>query len=500
MENSRNNSVQKGTNAFVGGIFGSGLRIVIQLAAQIALARILGPEQYGQYALCVIVIGIFLFAADSGLAYSLIQEREVTNNDVSFVFTWQLLLGLLITLLIILSAEPASWFFQKPEIASILHWLSIVCFFQSISVVSSSLLRKNLKIQHIHYSHAASYFIGYVAIGIPLAILNRGVWSLAAAWIIQSVVHFCILYHFSRHPVHLKFRNPKAQRLVAYGGLVMMTNIVNWAVSNVDKLIIGRMLPSHSIGIYSTASNLMTYGTSAFQQVLQSVFFSLLALSPNDSERARKGFLTLLEALTLFVLPFYAWIFASSEPLVFTLYGAAWLDSATVMAPIALAMPVLLFLGIATPVLWNTGRARNEVYAQIPALLFGALLFYFSAQHSIQAVAWAVLMLFVCRFLIFLRQVQVAVRVTLRAIVDSCANGAIIGICQVLAISALNHLAFPICGYVVTLALDAILGASVMLLLLRYPSRTVSPPVRDLYVSVASRIPVVGEKFGRLIG
>ncbi|MFX6409630.1 oligosaccharide flippase family protein, partial [Acinetobacter baumannii] len=72
---------------------GTLLRIVMQFGAQVVLARILGPEQYGLFAIGAIVVGFSSFFSDIGLAYGLIQKKEIAAKDIRFVFTWQIILG-----------------------------------------------------------------------------------------------------------------------------------------------------------------------------------------------------------------------------------------------------------------------------------------------------------------------------------------------------------------------------------------------------------------------
>jgi len=432
---SADNLARHSVGAALWGFAGSGLRIFIQFAAQIALARILGPEQYGLYAIGVMVIGFFLFFTDTGITYGLIQKQEITAHDQRFAMTWQMLVGITLSLIVVISAEALAAFFNNQEVIPVIRGLAIICFLQACSLVSTNLLRRRLDMKHMQYAQIASYVVGYVLIGIPLALMGFGVWSLVISWVVQASVNLLMLYHYARHPLIPLLWYDGARSATGYGGLVFLTNAANWLIGNIDRIIVGRYFSTHTVGIYTTAYNLMSYGTTALHAVLQSVFFSTASKVQGNNLRLGRATLVLVEAISLFALPAFAWVAAVSEPLVLTLYGEAWRDASDVLRPIALAMPMLLFLGVATPVLWNSGRKNQELLFQIPLVIVWAIVAWMAAQWSVEAVAWSVLGLFVIRTGIFLLLISRAIDLRLSALARRLLPGVTLGF--VVAIQAM---------------------------------------------------------------
>src|SRR2546427_8316734 len=80
---------QRSISAALWGASGSAAQLALQLGIQVILARLLGPEQYGLFAMAAVVILLSTFFTIS-LAYGLIQKRTVTDEDVRFVNFWQL--------------------------------------------------------------------------------------------------------------------------------------------------------------------------------------------------------------------------------------------------------------------------------------------------------------------------------------------------------------------------------------------------------------------------
>ena len=68
-------------------------RFALQLGAQVALARLLGPGNYGIYGIGIAVLTFATFLAGTGFSYSLLLQPQVNAADIRFAFTWQMLAG-----------------------------------------------------------------------------------------------------------------------------------------------------------------------------------------------------------------------------------------------------------------------------------------------------------------------------------------------------------------------------------------------------------------------
>src|SRR5256885_75272 len=117
---------QRSISAALWGASGSTVLLTLQLGIQIILARLLGPEQYGLFAMAAVVILLSSFFTIS-LAYGLIQKRTVTDEDVRFVNFWQLSVGAAVAIAAFLLADPAAGFFNEPRVAPLIRAMSIVC-------------------------------------------------------------------------------------------------------------------------------------------------------------------------------------------------------------------------------------------------------------------------------------------------------------------------------------------------------------------------------------
>ena len=137
-----------------------------------------------------------------------------------------------------------------------------------------NLLKRSLDYKSLYIAQVLGFFIGYLLVGIPLALLDFGVASLVLAWIVQSVLQLMLMYCVVRHPLVPTLRHEEGRSMLIYGRNVLGANLTNWGLANIDRVFVGKQFSTESIGIYSTACSLLYNGTSALLGVIQSISFS----------------------------------------------------------------------------------------------------------------------------------------------------------------------------------------------------------------------------------
>ena len=415
-------------SAFIWGSAGSALKLLIQIGAQIFLARILGPEQYGLFAVGVIVISFSNFLSDIGLAYGLIQLPEVNDGHIRFVFTWQLILGVAVTGIVALLAGPLASFFSEPRAYNIILALAPLCFVQAATAVSLNLLKRNLDFKSLQIIQTSAYVLGYVGAGIPLAMAGWEVWALIYAWVIQVTATFILLYWRVRHATKPLLHHAEGHAMASFGLKVLVTNLTNWFIGNIDRVLIARYLPTAAVGLYATPYNLMYTPASTVMGVVQPVMYSACARVQGERERIGNAYLTLVAAIALFAIPVFLVISTVAETFILALYGSAWIEAGEVLRPIALAMPLLLLWNVTTPLFWTNGQSGLEFKMQIPLIVLWIVAILFAVQYSIAVVAWTVFGLYTIRTGVFIIAASRMVGITIGNYYRAVRGGILLGL------------------------------------------------------------------------
>jgi len=490
---------QRSISAALWGASGSAAQLALQLGIQVILARLLGPEQYGLFAMAAVVILLSTFFTIS-LAYGLIQKRTVTDEDVRFVNFWQLSVGAAVAIAVFLLADPAAGFFNEPRVAPLIRAMSIVCLLQAAAGPSANLLTRDLDFKSIYLAGIASYAVGYGLVGIPLAISGYGVNALVMAFITQTLLSLALLYGCKRHVLGFVTWHRDAYALWSYGFTVFATNINNCVLLHLSRVVVGRLFPSAAMGLYAISYNLVLQLAGAVIGTVQPPLFSASSRVQDDVARLRAVFLKLLAATTLLAAPIFAGMAVVPETIMLALYGQEWGESAPLLRPFALAMPFFLATAIGTPMLWTSGRTTQEVKLQLPIAFALAVAAYVAAQHSLAAVAWAVMGIFVLRFIVITTAACVALDVRVRDIATAFRAGVAVTVLVAGAIALVDGLALRMTGQrPVVLALDVATGAVAQAMALRLFRPWFSLEVLSLFEMLLARLPRSLAPFGESI-
>lgn len=377
----------KASKALIWGVGGSLGRVSIQLVAQILLARILGPATYGVFVACALAIGLMIYVADSGIAYALVHRPDVTPIDLDFVFTWQLVIGLACAGAVVAAAPLVAGVLGEPLMALPLQALSLVLFLTAAASPAMNMLKRQLDFKSIQLSQLVGYLAGYVLLGVPMALIGMGIWSLVVAWLIQAAVS--LLFLWRAHPRQWRFawRHPDAAGFARFAGVVFVTNVVNWWVNNLDKLLVTRLFSSAAVGLYGTAFNLINTPTAALYSSVQSIVFSTAARMRNDAGGTARSFLVSLSIVLVITLPIAVVLCVFANEVVISLYGKDWAAAGPFLQWFALMVPLTILWGVSTPVLWNADKISREVRLQLVVVFVLAVVLYAAGKVSALAVA-----------------------------------------------------------------------------------------------------------------
>lgn len=482
---------ERSIGAVLWSALGAVTRLVLQLVSQIALARILGPETFGLFAIALVTIMFTVLFSDLGLAYGLIQRKTVSNVDIRFVFTWQIVLGVVTTLVLSAVAPLIASVYGDERLTWLIRVISLICVINAFGATAGMLLRRALDFRSVNLAAVVSYAIGFIGIGLPMAVAGFGVTALVTAYMIQMTVASGMMFWCARHDVYPLFRNADAAQMLGFGGTVLATNVVNWVMTSIDRLVVGATMQVSAAGVFATVANLITTPSTAVHAVLQSVLYAASARVQDSGRQLRIALRTMFGAVAIFLAPVFFAIGAVAETFMLAVYGAQWADGAAVLRPLAWAMPAFLLMGMAIPILWSAGQVRQEFRLQVPiAIVWVIVLVGVARLGSLALLSWAVCALYHVRAAVIVAATLRAVGMTASELPRLLGAGTmvtvLVALCAVIADIELTRLG---AGVHLRLALVALACGVAMLAGLRLARRMIGLDVLRLLAKIADRVP-----------
>ena len=297
---------------------------VSQFAIGILLARLLTPADFGLIALAVVVLTLGQTLGDLGISNALVQRRALTDRHVRAAFTFSVLLGIGIAIVLIFAAPVAASAMREPRVIPLAQVLAVGFALRGVSLVGRALLTRQLNFRRLFFIDVCSHIIGYGCVAITLALLGYGVWSLVWGDIVQGLMASAAQLASARHSMQLLLARRELAELLHVGVGAHLNGCVNYVALNADNFVIGRILGPASLGLYVRAYALMNIPLTHGARVMTSVLFPALSRVQNDMEVLRRAFLLVTKLTAMIAAPAMVTLGVLAPHLIPSVYGSQW--------------------------------------------------------------------------------------------------------------------------------------------------------------------------------
>jgi len=300
---------------------------VLQLIVLAVLARLLSPEDFGVLGLAMIFVGFAALFSQLGVGPALIQRSELTPIHIRAGFTLSILLSLIFTLLLMAISPWVAVFLRNDQVTDVLYVVSLNFLFAGFGVVAESLLKRNLRFKSLMWANVWSYLFGYALIGIILAWLGYGVWALVWATLGQSLLKSVLLLLYNPHPLIPSLARREMRELLFFGGGFTLAHFLNYSANQGDYFVVGRIMGSEALGLYTRAYQLMMLPAKYFGQVLTVVLFPVMAKLQDKRQQLTKTYLAGIAMVTLVSAPLGVLMITTASEIVAVILGPKWSDT-----------------------------------------------------------------------------------------------------------------------------------------------------------------------------
>lgn len=382
-------------SALAWNVGGTLLRAALQFPVGIVIARQIGPHNVGVGTAALIIVGISNLFADSGLTAHLVTQAETpSKSDIDQSFTLQMEIAAALLVGIVALAPLQAHLFSDGHFAAVYALAGLIVPLQAIGASTQAILRRQFRHRLLQRIQFVSYVVGYAGTAIVLGALSLGVWAIVAGLAAQATIASLLTLGFGKVRPRLRFGG--GREIWLSGRAVLGANLGNWAVENMDNVIIGSVRGPTDLGFYSRPYQLFRASTDSVVAAGQQVLFPAFARS-NTRDRTNALYVrsTTLSAILLF--PLLGSVAAIGGPFVVAVYGKHWASAGVTVAPLALAMMFHVFVAASGPLLWGKQRADLELRAQIVCITLMIVCLPLAARHSLELAAWTVLGVYAIR-------------------------------------------------------------------------------------------------------
>jgi lipopolysaccharide exporter len=330
-----------------------------RLAMMLVVAAVLSPRDYGFVSLSAFVISAAQITCEFGIWQAVVHRSDPEERFVTTAFTANVIGAVILTAGLFLAAPWISRFFEGPEMLVLLRVMALALIFDGLFYVPDGLLRKELNFKGRALPEIVGAF-GAAAVTIVLLLLGAGLLSYGVGVVVQSMIRCILTLYKIRFRPRLGLSWPYIKEIAPYGSNIVGHDVTRYASSNVDYLIVGRVLGAGPLGFYSLAFTLANYPVTNFAFILSRVAFPAFAALREDLHYARRMYLKMVGLVAALVTPLLVVLALVADPLTIGLLGEKW-------QPAVLPLQLMVLAGISRSIAYpSSDMLRALGYPGVP--------------------------------------------------------------------------------------------------------------------------------------
>ena len=383
---------------------------LIGFVTTIILARLLVPEDFGILATGAIVVGFFAIMTGLGTESYLIRHKDPDHDDYDTAWTLRILVISLSSIGIFFAAWPGADYFDDQRLVDVLQVLAIAGWLGGFGNIGLTMYRRDLQFRKIALIGISQRLSASTAT-IALAFLFKNYWAMVIGEIVFMLVGLVLSY--TQHSYRPRFTLIRIRQQWDFSKWIILQNIAAFIQGQGSSLIIVKFFGTEMLGLFAMTGRLAALPTQQLIAPVLPPLFSGLSKKQHDPEGFKAAILKAIGATAILMLPGATLLASLSEEIVTVVLGDRWLLAIPLVAPVTIAVLLLVLVNPAMTVLTIAGRVK--LLAGLNWLGIGGLVvMYYIVQrwHDIVLLLWIQVAMGVAGVLMFYAYMLVTVKLS----------------------------------------------------------------------------------------
>lgn len=308
--------------------------VMISLVIGAILARLLTPEEFGIVALVFVFVTFFNLLGNFGLGPAIIQKKDLSSQDIKSIFSFSILLAIILSLAFFLSAGWITNFYDEPVLIPIVRILSLSILFNILRIVPGALFVKKLEFKRIGIINLSVQLLSGI-ITIILAYSDFGYFALVYKSVLDGIFLFGIYFFLNPIRPVLQIKMAPIKKIASFSTYQFGFNFINYFSRNLDNILIGKYLGNSALGYYNKSYGLMMLPVGNLTNVITPVLHPVLSNHQDDKPYIYKTFIKVIKILAMIGFPLSVFLYFAAPELIMVIYGSQWGESVPVFQILA---------------------------------------------------------------------------------------------------------------------------------------------------------------------
>lgn len=297
---------------------------LVGVGSILVLVRVLEPDDFGLVALAFVSVSILENLSDPLLQPFLIRAKQLDESLYDTGWTLGLIRAAGIGALIALAAPYMAAAMNEPRLTPLMLAFALASALQGLENVGMVAHLRNLRYDVMIKWRFTSKIVATLTT-VPLAILTRSYWALAAGIIAGRIASVLGSYWLNPYRPRLRLRG--AGEMARFAKWMFGYGVLDTIESYLMTVLLGRMSGSSAVGSFNIAYTLAALPCSEIAAPVREPLYVGLAAAKDDPGELARRYLSGLSLLTMILLPMSVGIALTAHLVVPIALGPSWIST-----------------------------------------------------------------------------------------------------------------------------------------------------------------------------
>lgn len=358
----------------------------------VTLARILSPRDFGLFGIVVIMLALTEMLTETGINPFLVQTPKDPKKYINTAWHVSIVRGAIIGIILALITYPLSWFYHEPTVVPLM-WVAVCIPLIKGFINPSVALFQRTFAYHKDVIIRLILIVVDVLSAIGLAYLLRSPLALIISQLISVCVEVAITLVFVSPKPKFIFEFAKFKEVLRFGAWLNLSGVLAYLGSNLDNLIVAKLLGTTTLGYYDTAFNVSQTAIGEVGDISAQTVFPIFGKITHDRPRLTRAFFLSTSLLAVLLLAPLIILFVYAEPLVRFVLGEKWIPILPILPFLLGAAYMQAINNICSPLYIAKQKTYfNALITFLYLIAMVVLLLYFIPRGGFVGVGWALLL------------------------------------------------------------------------------------------------------------
>lgn len=357
---------------------------LLQLLQLMILARFLSAHDFGLIAILSVVIAFSQLFVDFGLSKAIIYKRNITHEQLSTLYWLNIILAIIVYIVLFICSGYIARFYNESTLSTYILVLSAGLIIQSFGQQYRTLFQKELQFNILAKIDIFAAVVSFLFL-IFFVMNNYGIYAFILPFLILVFLKtiLLVLKGLKIHRPSFLLKLDDTKEFISFGLYSVGNDIVSTIGSQLDILLIGKLLGTEALGIYNIMKEFILRPAQLINPIITKVTFPLMAKLNHDISEVQKVYLKVINYTSSLNFPIYIASIVLAPEIISLFLGDKWLNGVLIFQILAVWA---LLRSVGNPVgslLMALGKPNIEMYWNIGILIYTPVMLWITSKWGL---------------------------------------------------------------------------------------------------------------------